>query len=522
MHRCMVARASSTARWLTIATRNRSGNLPTSAAELRSSWKTPSRNLNHQHRSASSQPQGGPHWSPGSSDGPGIEVNLSNEVAQVYNTSAPDNTIPVDEPRSEPVNGDAPAEFKVRRIDPLSNTKELYRPSQGYRSIRPEGSKATGDAPRAPAKHRPLPISPLMDPFFLEARNKRHVPKLPASTTPTEFQKQLAKNPYAIALATPVRRCQLTGTSLPSYFLQDFKVLAEPETGDPWYVPVGLTNKHSPKESVATESEDGVAASEEGVKPPPSSIGFKAYTLNSKLVLSAMQDADSGYKQTRQGKAEHAQLRFIPQTIRGMKDAMKVYGKARWRQDMQDFVPELMRRRIMEGLIHACKLKRGYMVGCADWEAAMQKPQAAAFLWTGEEGSEEVVPPEEFATLDVGSQFHNQVGPQLGKKKRKVPVHNLRTLLGREKLSELRAKAGKTLFDKGIVVLKHKKATVELQMQLWRLQGYLAEHRAVFASHSEEQCDDQVDDQEDDDYEDTSLDEDFGENTQQQSLRGRR
>lgn len=47
-----------------------------------------------------------------------------------------------------------------------------------------------------PYKRRPLPLSPLMDPDLVAAREKWHLPKAPPSKTPTPFQQQLAKNPY--------------------------------------------------------------------------------------------------------------------------------------------------------------------------------------------------------------------------------------------------------------------------------------------------------------------------------------
>merc|ERR1712225_219760 len=58
-------------------------------------------------------------------------------------------------------------------------------------------------------------------------------------------------------------------------------------------------------------------------KPRPSKMGYQAYTLNSKFLLSGMVDTTSGSKRTN-------------------------YGKASWRPDMDDFVTMLMGRRISE------------------------------------------------------------------------------------------------------------------------------------------------------------------------------
>ncbi|USW59539.1 hypothetical protein Slin15195_G128580 [Septoria linicola] len=73
-----------------------------------------------------------------------------------------------------------------------------------------------------------------MDPIYLQARNKHKLPKLQqqdqTQRSPkkldqsdlTPFQKELAMNPYARALATPIRLCALSRARLPSHFLLPF------------------------------------------------------------------------------------------------------------------------------------------------------------------------------------------------------------------------------------------------------------------------------------------------------------
>jgi hypothetical protein len=45
---------------------------------------------------------------------------------------------------------------------------------------------------------RPLPLSPLMDPVYLAAKQKYRHTKAAPSKEPTPFQQQLAKNPYGM------------------------------------------------------------------------------------------------------------------------------------------------------------------------------------------------------------------------------------------------------------------------------------------------------------------------------------
>lgn len=115
------------------------------------------------------------------------------------------------------------------------------------------------------------------------------------------------------------------------------------------------------------------------------------------------------------------------------------------------------------------KLKKGYLVGCRDRDDALAKTQVAAFLCKGGEESD-------FAVIHVGSDGVDEKGrPQ--KKKRKIPLHNLSRLLGEGKLAELVKKFPDDTFAMDLVAIKNKKKTTELQMKLWRLQGYLAEYR---------------------------------------------
>ena len=58
---------------------------------------------------------------------------------------------------------------------------------------------------------RPLPLSPLMDPAYLAAKQKHRLPKAPPSKHPTPFQQQLAKNPYGTLKIILNHNSQLTG-----------------------------------------------------------------------------------------------------------------------------------------------------------------------------------------------------------------------------------------------------------------------------------------------------------------------
>jgi hypothetical protein len=187
--------------------------------------------------------------------------------------------------------------------------------------------------------------------------------------------------------------------------------------------------------------------------------------------------------------------------------------KTRWRSDMDMFALDLMRRRIVEGLKYLCGRKAGYLQGCSDWNYAKGSKQVGAFLWLGPRDetkvatSDEVgeplteqerdlavgqveekaacegedmatgqqerpvqessfdIAPGEFATLDRDKEM-----------KSKVPVHNLQLLLGSALIKDLRRDIPQ-IFKYEVVALKHRKTTIDVQLRLWKLQGYLAEHK---------------------------------------------
>lgn len=330
-----------------------------------------------------------------------------------------------------------------------------------------------------------FPVSPLMDPKFLEARRQHQIPKEPPSNEPTLFQRRLASNLYAIALATPVRLCQLTKTPLPSFFLQDMQLAMHPSTGNPIYVPRGRFLEKKPLKSRQAKTEVPIQRTPtEGDQDPNSTIlwqdrnlpkdlageetegkriGPSIYTLASRELLASMQDKRAGF-----GSLPHTRLlshRFMRKG--NVKDA---FFSGHFRPDMHDFVLEMARRRLLEILINLDSQKRQvYLSGFDNWEHALSvsSSRKVVFMWTKPvPGSEDAKKPGEFATIMNGTT--------------RVPLHNLEMLLGREKLAELRSHKGDgkpCLFDKPIVKIKSKNMTLGLQMRLWWLQCYLAEHR---------------------------------------------
>lgn len=322
-----------------------------------------------------------------------------------------------------------------------------------------------------------------MDPAFLQAKEKYRATKQPPSKLETQLQQALAKNPFARALASPLRSCGWTDVRLPRYFLQDFKVLSHPDTGIPYLLPTSLTRKHSGEEGIPEEKTRPIG-------------GMTGYVIANGSTLESMQVS----KQSKQP----AHLNLLPSSVRSVKTAMNMFSSSKWRPDMAEFVLELLRRRCVEHLLHLASLKRGYVVACVDWEDASSKRSVGVFLWTGGREDNPMPSPADFATLDLGMEGGLKGGEK--KKRRKVPVYNLRSLLGQKKLAHLMAQSG--VFERVVVAVKHKLMTIDLEMKLWKLQGYIADYDKIIEGRKTSGGETEIDEEAEDDWDEECLDDD--------------
>jgi hypothetical protein len=364
------------------------------------------------------------------------------------------------------------------------------------------------------AERRDLPISPYMDPEYISAKEKYHARKLPPSKNPTSLQKLLAKNPYAIALATPVRTCRVTSVVLPRYFLQDFNLIAHPETKEPWWVPGSLARKYSPhqwskdgdspesilepdelenkeirsgkepdtkefktaEDTIPSKAGSGIGHSSEGRPLSTRPIGPCSYVLSRQPLIA--QFSRGGYLSKGQQLGTVFGVR-----LRDQKALQRLVGNARIRHDIDAFMLELLRRRVVEGLEYLVQLG-SYVRPCFGWkDATMPSRQPGAILWVGPvlgqgqvDASNELQTrgPPEFATVDIRTV-----------NKQKIPVYNLEVLLGRDHLQALREKS--SIFERELLIIKYKKRAVDIHLLLWKLQGYVGKHAQFLDNTSSEE-----------------------------------
>ncbi len=187
--------------------------------------------------------------------------------------------------------------------------------------------------------------------------------------------------------------------------------------------------------------------------------GATAYLLSRQALLQEFNNRNSEYfKQEKKlfRMSDHGLARLTP----ALKDAV-------WRSDMDAVLLELMRRRVVEGLCYFAGLvereRRLYLAECKRWDDVEEMRHKGCLLYLGPvEGGETAsyVPPR-LSTMEIKGSKYNNV----------ILVHNLPDILGKEHLARLRE--GSEMMRQGELFHLGRVATVQLQMMLWRLQGYM-------------------------------------------------
>lgn len=336
-----------------------------------------------------------------------------------------------------------------------------------------------------------LPGSPLTDPRLLESRNRRKARKAPPRKEKSTFQSKLLKNPFgtyapsahfskahihvAHALATPPRLCLLTNIRLPNHFLFPFGLQTHPKTGAPWHLPrlpAGPPSKPTsedtskPNDNTAPPSEASTTAASENPAPP-----------EPKLTRSGMGTSYLAYQGVLRQISELPDSRYRSlMPYRWKQDPNCKVADIVWREDMDKFVLEILRENVARRLVYLASSTAAYISSCRDHEHISKHHQVCAVLWLGPNSEDTVgmgfLEKDGAATGDFG-----ESGPppyaMHHYKNHYIPVYNLLTLLGPTKLRYLRENKS-SHFGKQYAVIKMRRLTLEVQLELWKLLGYLA------------------------------------------------
>ncbi|KAG5929987.1 hypothetical protein E4U42_003641 [Claviceps africana] len=290
-----------------------------------------------------------------------------------------------------------------------------------------------------------LPISPLFDADWMKARRRQR--KDEAGKPTGRFRRKLANNPYAQALATPIRRCPRTATMIPRYFLQDFELVKHPSTDALWWAPgplsfQGLQTKSTSSTSSASASTD---------VPPRNRSPITGYIMSRKAIVDRLVASNK----------KHAAALTAMRT--GMALGPEVFS-AVWREDMGNLLLKMMRCHATDALITLSvqrEQEAHQNIQPCKWEEVGDVRLRGCVLWLRGEDEAAV----QMATLKVEGAKYGQT----------IAVHDLKWLLGESEAQRLRSES-QMFQDHNVLVLRQEKNKymMGLHLLLWRLQGYLA------------------------------------------------
>ncbi len=263
----------------------------------------------------------------------------------------------------------------------------------------------------------------------------------------------------AQALSTPPRLCLLTGIRLPSYFLIPFGIAKHPKTGSTWHLP-RLSSLASGSDA-STTAPPPPGSDSGSTSKQPSRTATGTHYVGSYEALAYISDL-----------AKPAYRKLIP--FRWKEDSSLKVSDMVWREDMASFVLEMLRKSITQDLKYLASRPAAYIVACEIHERISAHDQIAAVLWLGPNGDTSTQGPP----LDGAANPEEPDPPPYAMdhyKDRLVPCFNLVALLEHTHLRTLRETAPIQYGDK-LAVIKAKRPTVKVQLELWKLLGFLA-HR---------------------------------------------
>ncbi|CAI6338973.1 unnamed protein product [Periconia digitata] len=173
----------------------------------------------------------------------------------------------------------------------------------------------------------PLPLPPSFDPIIVSARSKWKQPKQkPHVAEFTPFQNKLWENPYAHALATPIRQCRATSALLPEALLTTLHPRPHPDNQAPWLLPVSLTTSQR-------------------------SLGTPFRFLSHEYVAAHLSNSKKHW-------ARSVSVRLLQKINRKTSDALI------WREDMADLILDLLQKRL-QGKLRWYFSQPGQLIPCA-------------------------------------------------------------------------------------------------------------------------------------------------------------
>ncbi|OJZ89124.1 hypothetical protein ASPFODRAFT_127057 [Aspergillus luchuensis CBS 106.47] len=389
-------------------------------------------------------------------------------------------------------------EVGYRAISTSNGTREPLRPtaSSADKTLKStptenkEAVAASEEAEKGSKQHlRPselLPQSPLLT-NPRPGHDKLHKKK----RRPDPKESDIHLNPWAQALASPLRACKVTGARVPRAFMSEWGFVQRPDVEDKlWLLPVGLMKDKLNPSSTTPSQEEGHTKDDNDNHNNKNNVKkntTRHLTLRIVDRLPLLRTLTSTYWSTKTNRKREPLAKLLPHRWKHPLGPVTSWEESQLslREDTPTFTLKMMRRDVVQKLKAAC-------------DPPDTQPEAKRRVWTvlpvSKYGRAHIArrtwSMEPFERMEccgvlVNNRRRGKPGRVTGlwprmpeivcisKQKKVAPVFDLTVMLGEEELTELREYCP-GLFGKTAVVLRpDNKVTVDAMLALWRLRGFV-------------------------------------------------
>ncbi|GES57564.1 hypothetical protein ATEIFO6365_0001085200 [Aspergillus terreus] len=302
----------------------------------------------------------------------------------------------------------------------------------------------------------------------------------------------LRQNPWAVALASPPRMCAITGTRLPRAFLGDWGMVRRPDSKEGlWFMPVGamkdeleLPSPHKPRaEKDTPRSESGMFRNR--------SFHYLVLRIVDRLpLLRSLTAALTGHAP---GRKVSPIVRVLPFRWKHPHGPITAHEEKQmiWREDMPDFVLAQMRTSVVKQIKRVSDRYKRTNVANGVWTTMDMDGVSEARLLEGLKSLEPFARMETGAVIVLGSSQVREDAVagaeletsstaedtlpefiELPQTKSKVPLFDLRRLLSRGDLDEIRIYHPR-FRSPAVFFRPDESMTIDAMLGLWKLQGLI-------------------------------------------------
>ncbi|KAJ5639300.1 uncharacterized protein N7484_007162 [Penicillium longicatenatum] len=363
--------------------------------------------------------------------------------------------------------------WRLRIYHQLLSTSQRSQPHRSFSSKTRQNQSQDGAS--IPPSQR-LPQSPLLT-RLSPGSNQKPDPKLMPEKAGLE---PLAKNPWALALASPMRTCSLSGARMPRALMGEWGLVRKPNTEEMYLLPVDLLRESLEGRNTKGQNQSQNAAAAEDNSPMKArkeKFGRQLVFLMTNF-MSSLRAISKPLGKT--GGKKPAVSRLIPFRWKHPQGPITAREERQlvWMDNMPEYMLRHMRSKVVKQLVAAC-LKSNHL-GAANrvWSAIEMQVYSHSAL---SEALDRLEPMEQMECGAVillgGHKNENSSGsfPKsviLSQNQRGVPVFDLSTLLSHSDLAKLR-EAVPHFHQSALFFRPNNKAVSELMLSLWKLKQFL-------------------------------------------------